>query len=607
MTDKRKLCVWNVPKIFDVDRMIDKLTIHFLRPRNGGGEVLQVTYPTPVTGQAIITFEEKEVADRVLKKQHILELNGNLYPVEVTLAENSKEEEADLPMLVTTTVDLRHFPWDADIKNVLLNHNFKTVNQSGSILEIKGFFSDLKILRTELQVLFISNPLLQSSTGISSTRFVLGQSTEMKESYYSKNDVNSSNSGITYRTECCSSETPSGKNLTPSVNGYTAKKRSLFSNVNSDVTNYFSSGKHLASSALNKCGSLNSAVPNGSSSVYSAACQNNSFGTVPPLWYSLTSFSPLGKNSIETVNRLPKSGSIATKNTSEKCTFSVDSDTLKYVQTFCESSIGQILERYYLSMKVEDEGDVSMVILSSVMTAGSYLDDGRTKLSLLFSDVGKQLRTHDIDLSRFSATEQDLIKIRRRDLSDEYQVLVINFKDKLHLIGPSSECYELMQKLSGKTALDESFASMHTAGRKPRDTRKGRRESSCPPPARKGDPESSKCPSSNIQSHFTRNSFNDKDSAVPRQHETVQSKQSSSMRHFPKRSTSESRVNKKDPRSLSPQCSATEQSTSKVSDSQEQRGRSREKSFSFKKTLLQFNSGNVKDKLQGIQKSVSRW
>lgn len=41
-------------------RMVDKLTIHFQRPRNGGGEVKRVQFPAYSPGQAFVIFEEPE-------------------------------------------------------------------------------------------------------------------------------------------------------------------------------------------------------------------------------------------------------------------------------------------------------------------------------------------------------------------------------------------------------------------------------------------------------------------------------------------------------------------------------------------------------------------
>lgn len=50
--------VLGVPSILPDDRIVDKLTIHFLRPRHGGGEVQRVLYPSYLPGQALVIFED---------------------------------------------------------------------------------------------------------------------------------------------------------------------------------------------------------------------------------------------------------------------------------------------------------------------------------------------------------------------------------------------------------------------------------------------------------------------------------------------------------------------------------------------------------------------
>lgn len=56
----RTIEVCGVPDILPTDRTVDKLTIHFLRPKHGGGEVLRVIYPTTTKGQAFVVFELSE-------------------------------------------------------------------------------------------------------------------------------------------------------------------------------------------------------------------------------------------------------------------------------------------------------------------------------------------------------------------------------------------------------------------------------------------------------------------------------------------------------------------------------------------------------------------
>ncbi|NXC20400.1 NMI protein, partial [Corythaeola cristata] len=81
----RTVRVGGLPAELPPDRVADKLTIHFLRSRNGGGEIADVRVLGGPEPFALITFEAPEVAQRILKaKSHVLAIGGKQYPLEVT-------------------------------------------------------------------------------------------------------------------------------------------------------------------------------------------------------------------------------------------------------------------------------------------------------------------------------------------------------------------------------------------------------------------------------------------------------------------------------------------------------------------------------------------
>ncbi|NXW45667.1 IN35 protein, partial [Nyctiprogne leucopyga] len=93
----RTVRVRGLPADLPPDRVADKLTIHFLRSRNGGGEIADLRVLPGPRGCALITFEALEVAQRILKaKNHVLSIGGKKYPLEVTAhgAELSPDEVA---------------------------------------------------------------------------------------------------------------------------------------------------------------------------------------------------------------------------------------------------------------------------------------------------------------------------------------------------------------------------------------------------------------------------------------------------------------------------------------------------------------------------------
>ncbi|NXU53917.1 IN35 protein, partial [Turnix velox] len=81
----RTVRVRGLPTELAPDRMVDKLTIHFLRSRNGGGEIADLQLLPGDPPCALITFEAAQVAQRILEaKEHTLTVGGKKYPLEVT-------------------------------------------------------------------------------------------------------------------------------------------------------------------------------------------------------------------------------------------------------------------------------------------------------------------------------------------------------------------------------------------------------------------------------------------------------------------------------------------------------------------------------------------
>ncbi|KAG7463861.1 hypothetical protein MATL_G00181140 [Megalops atlanticus] len=71
--ESRTVVVSGVPEILSSSRMADKLVIHFQRSRSNGGDVVRIQYPTNCKGVAFVTFEDIEDAERVLKKEQIMQ------------------------------------------------------------------------------------------------------------------------------------------------------------------------------------------------------------------------------------------------------------------------------------------------------------------------------------------------------------------------------------------------------------------------------------------------------------------------------------------------------------------------------------------------------
>ncbi|CAF90030.1 unnamed protein product [Tetraodon nigroviridis] len=77
--------VSGLPADIEEGRLKDKLFIHFLRTRNGGGEIETITIAKATPVSALITFEECEVARSVIERSpHVLEVSGKKYKLSVS-------------------------------------------------------------------------------------------------------------------------------------------------------------------------------------------------------------------------------------------------------------------------------------------------------------------------------------------------------------------------------------------------------------------------------------------------------------------------------------------------------------------------------------------
>ncbi|KAJ8334902.1 hypothetical protein SKAU_G00405410 [Synaphobranchus kaupii] len=151
--------VRGVPSGFPEDRMIDKLMIHFLRPRNGGGEVLRVLYSRRTPQQAFVIFEHSDVAARVLQRPHVLQVEGECFPLTIRQGERA---EVDLP--VRTTLSLQKFRDQKAVLSILSRYGFQVSREHPGQLLLEGTFLRLSAARVKLAELLAAEAQSQSSS-----------------------------------------------------------------------------------------------------------------------------------------------------------------------------------------------------------------------------------------------------------------------------------------------------------------------------------------------------------------------------------------------------------------------------------------------------------
>ncbi|XP_023124222.2 uncharacterized protein si:busm1-163l24.3 [Amphiprion ocellaris] len=106
----RTVRVSGLPTDIEDARLKDKLLIHFLRERNGGGEIDAVVIVKATPAAALITFEDGGVAQSVIQHSwHILEVDGKKY--KLTATEHRESLDPDQVILsLSATVDYSKLP-----------------------------------------------------------------------------------------------------------------------------------------------------------------------------------------------------------------------------------------------------------------------------------------------------------------------------------------------------------------------------------------------------------------------------------------------------------------------------------------------------------------
>ncbi|XP_056335047.1 uncharacterized protein si:dkey-154b15.1 isoform X2 [Danio aesculapii] len=182
-----------LPDNYREDAMIDKLTIHFLRRCNKGGDVLTVIYPTSNKGQAYVVFESEEVSG-VLEHTHVLQVESQFYPLVV--------KQVDQPLLdmpAETFLDMNLFSSHKKIGELLYNHGFRvTPNRSGQ-LHLQGSFLKLQLIYPKLMQILAEETHSQRTphytNGYSDSASRAGSSDYEYKSRYNVSSRNSPNNG----------------------------------------------------------------------------------------------------------------------------------------------------------------------------------------------------------------------------------------------------------------------------------------------------------------------------------------------------------------------------------------------------------------------------
>ncbi|KAM3598433.1 uncharacterized protein V6R79_017995 [Siganus canaliculatus] len=149
----RTVRVSGLPTDTEDNRLKDKLFIHFLRAKNGGGEIESVTIVRETPVSALITFEDSRVAQSVVQRsRHILQVDDDKYEVSVT--EHHERIEPDKVILsLSAKVNHSKLPGGvAALTSLQKNHPDIQINYDAAVelYTIDGSYSKVQAALAQL-------------------------------------------------------------------------------------------------------------------------------------------------------------------------------------------------------------------------------------------------------------------------------------------------------------------------------------------------------------------------------------------------------------------------------------------------------------------------
>ncbi|KAL4617739.1 hypothetical protein GN956_G20389 [Arapaima gigas] len=155
----RTLKVSGLPTDVEEEKLTDKLFIHFLRRRNGGGEITDISVSKPHAGCALITFEDSEVARRVVQHgRHIFAVDERKYDIAVSLS-REKVDQDEVFLCTQLTVVYSLLPAGRATLSAA-QYRFPDVcfrfNTEEQLCTLEGRFSEVQALAAELLASFES-------------------------------------------------------------------------------------------------------------------------------------------------------------------------------------------------------------------------------------------------------------------------------------------------------------------------------------------------------------------------------------------------------------------------------------------------------------------
>ncbi|KAK3520722.1 hypothetical protein QTP70_030588 [Hemibagrus guttatus] len=152
------VCVRGLPADMEQERLEDKLLIHFLRERNGGGEIssIRIKATDPC---AIITFEDSRVALNVYScRPQFLEVDGKMYELSLSFPWQESLHLNKVIRDMSVTIDCNYLPLGEEtIKTITENFPGLDIHyiKPQRLCTIKGSYSEVSDLVSHLKELLV--------------------------------------------------------------------------------------------------------------------------------------------------------------------------------------------------------------------------------------------------------------------------------------------------------------------------------------------------------------------------------------------------------------------------------------------------------------------
>ncbi|XP_063780655.1 RNA-binding protein 43 [Pseudophryne corroboree] len=394
MADSRVIQVSGLPvRLYDDDLVRDKLLIHFLRSKNGGGCDLDVRYPTEEEGVATLTFEQEEVVKRMLGKKHTLEISDCTYPLTVR---QPLRHGSEFSLPIRAALSLKYFSDVLEVTRLLRESNLRISEKSrGTRLYIEGNFHDLRQCRDKLYEK-LGGHLLRTPNG---------------------------------------EETP-----TPS---------SKFHHTSADTENRPPRHNNPPTNVTNSRRSKNASEVANDYDLNSSASRQHKGDFIKPS--ANISYTKAANESLSPLPRDKSSTPTHTENVHASSAVSrslyLDAGVYSYVMTFERSMIDNILRFCSLDMTLEDCGNcIGITLTAKSPYSSALLQYGLDKMTKLFACYEANLHRDCVKLPVIAgSSREEVAKSLQRHLLKQ-DIYAWRSQNSLNLIGPPDKILKFKQE-----------------------------------------------------------------------------------------------------------------------------------------------------------------